>query len=303
MRAVAGGLRGYDYARTSGPYAAWLGAVARGLEVSDDPGVHSNLLWRQGNLARRAGDLELALVAAEAQGAHDAARGEDRDAALAAGLRADILQARGQLDEALRIRREEELPVYERLGDVRSKAITMGQIADIHEARGQLDEAHRIRRDEELPVYERLGDVRSKAVAMGKIADILQARGQLNEALRIRREEELPVYERLGDVRERAVTMGKIAIVLRARGQFDEALRIYREEVLPVRQSLGDSFGVLVIQTNLAIALLRTRKPEHRPEALTLLTTALKSAVDLNFPVEVEWIRGLFRQLGLPAPH
>ena len=38
------------------------------------------------------------------------------------GKIADILQTRGELDEALRIRREEELPVYERLGDVRSSA-------------------------------------------------------------------------------------------------------------------------------------------------------------------------------------
>jgi hypothetical protein len=53
------------------------------------------------------------------------------------GKIADILQARGQLDEALRIYQEEELPVYERLGDVRAKAITMGKIAGILQARGQ----------------------------------------------------------------------------------------------------------------------------------------------------------------------
>ena len=89
------------------------------------------------------------------------------------GQIADILQSRGDLDGALRIRREEELPVYERLGDVRSRAVTMGQIADILQSRGDLDGALRIRREEELPVYERLGDVRSRAVTMGKIADIL----------------------------------------------------------------------------------------------------------------------------------
>jgi phosphopentomutase len=56
------------------------------------------------------------------------------------GRIADILKARGQLDEALRIYQEEELPVYERLGDVRSKAITMGRIADILQARGLEDQ-------------------------------------------------------------------------------------------------------------------------------------------------------------------
>ena len=35
------------------------------------------------------------------------------------GQIANVLSSRGELDEALRIRREEELPVYERLGDVR----------------------------------------------------------------------------------------------------------------------------------------------------------------------------------------
>jgi len=125
----------------------------------------------------------------------------------AMGKVADTLQARGLLDKALRIRREEQLPVFEQLGDMRSRAITLGKIADILQMRGELDEALRIRREEELPVYERLGDVRSRAVTLGQIADILQARGELDEALRIRREEQLPVFERLGDIRERAVTL------------------------------------------------------------------------------------------------
>ncbi len=135
------------------------------------------------------------------------------------GKVADILQARGELDEALRIRREEQLPVFERLGDVRSRAVTMGKVADILQARGELDEALRIRREEELPVYERLGDVRSRAVTMGKVADILQARGELDEALRIRREEELPVYERLGDVRSLLVGRAHLALLYLQRSQ------------------------------------------------------------------------------------
>lgn len=35
---------------------------------------------------------------------------------------------------------KEQLPVYERPGDVRSRAVTMGKIADILHARGELDE-------------------------------------------------------------------------------------------------------------------------------------------------------------------
>jgi tetratricopeptide (TPR) repeat protein len=144
------------------------------------------------------------------------------------GQIADILQARGQLDEALKIRQEDELPVYEWLGDVRSRAVTIGKIADILQARGQLDEALKIRNEEQLPVYERLGDVRSRAVTMGKIADIL---GQLDEALKIRQEDELPVYERLGDVRALLVGRANLAITLLTRGgegDRDEARRLLR---------------------------------------------------------------------------
>jgi tetratricopeptide (TPR) repeat protein len=188
----------------------------------------------------RAGDT----VAAETliQGAHTRfqAAGDARAAAIAAGQIADILERRGETDEALRIRCEEMLPVFERLGDVRERAVTMGRIADILQDRSKTDEALRFRREEELPVFERLGDVRERAVTMGRIADILQARGETDEALRIRREEQLPVFERLGDVRERAVTMGRIADILQDRGETDEALRIRREEELPVYERLGD---------------------------------------------------------------
>ncbi len=140
----------------------------------------------------------------------------------------------------MRIRREEVLPVFEKLGDVRSRAITLGKIADILVNEGQLDEAMRIRRQEELPVFEKLGDVRERAITLGQIADILAKKGQLDEAMRIRREEELPVYEKLGDVRSRAVTLGKIADILVKKGQLDEAMRIRRQEVLPVYEKLGD---------------------------------------------------------------
>jgi tetratricopeptide (TPR) repeat protein len=52
-----------------------------------------------------------------------------RECAFTVGTRADILQARGQLDEALRIREQEELPVYEKLGDVRSLLVGRTKLA------------------------------------------------------------------------------------------------------------------------------------------------------------------------------
>lgn len=206
------------------------------LEPNMPDDMRVELALEMGNLAVGIGNY------ADAEQAYrNAARvtTDERLRAIAKAGIADILQARGQFDEALRIRRDEVLPVFDRLGDARERAMTIGKIADILQARGNLDEVLRIRRDEILPVFDRLGDVRSRAVAMNKIADILQAQGELDEAQRIRREEVLPVFERLGDLRERAITMGRIADILQARGELDEALRIRREEELPVFDHLG----------------------------------------------------------------
>ncbi len=163
-----------------------------------------------------------------------------------------LYQFTGDLDEALRIRRDVQLPIYQRLGDVRDIAVTMGQIADILQQRGQTDEALRIRIEEELPVFEQLGDMGAKAVTMGKIADILQQRGQTDEALHIYSEECNLVHEHLGNVRGKAVTMGKIADILQQRGQIEESLRIRREEQLPAFERLGDVRGKAVAMSKIA---------------------------------------------------
>jgi tetratricopeptide (TPR) repeat protein len=111
------------------------------------------------------------------------AAGSDKEAAVTWGRIGDIAEARGELDEALRIRREVELPVYERLGDVREVAVTWGRIGDIAEARGELDEALRIRREVELPVYERLRDMRSIAAVKWNMAQVGLARGDYGSAV------------------------------------------------------------------------------------------------------------------------
>ena len=91
--------------------------------------------------------------------------GEQHARAVTAGQIANILKARGMLDEALRIHKEERLPVFRRRGDEREHAVTMGQIAEILETRGETDEALRIYQEEVIPVLERLGDERDRATA------------------------------------------------------------------------------------------------------------------------------------------
>jgi len=217
-----------------------LDLLERGLKIQSDNTIAMALIAVDHATAIKADDPEKALKTLKDAAALFKEVGHEESYAGTMGRIADILTACGDLDEALRIRTEEELPVYERLGDVRSKAVAMGKIAIILSAHGKADEALQILQKEVLPIFERLGDVRSKAVTMGKIADILTVCGEIDEALRIRTEEELPVYEGLGDVREKAIAMGRIADILADRGELDEALHIFSQEELPVYERLGD---------------------------------------------------------------
>ena len=225
---------------------------------------------------------------------------DDGVAAWSAGCVANIYQSRGELDAALRIREEDELPVYERLGDVRNLAFTKGKIADIYQSRGELDAALRIREEEVLPVCERLGDVRGVAVIKGKIADIYQLRGELDAALRIREEDELPVYERLGDVREVAITKGKITDIYQLRGELDAALLIREEEVLPVYKRLGDVRNALVCRANMAMILLGRHRPGDRSRALALLRNAHAAAVRMKIPEATQIQQVIHTHWGTP---
>ena len=80
------------------------------------------------------------------------------------GIIADIAYDRGELDEALRIRREIELPAFERLGDTRETAVTWGKIADIAYRRGELGEAAELQH-KRLEVNKQLGDLDGIAAA------------------------------------------------------------------------------------------------------------------------------------------
>jgi hypothetical protein len=72
--------------------------------------------------------------------------GDVRERAVTMGSIADILQGRGDLDEALRIERGECLPVFERLDDVRERAASMTRIADILYRRGAPEDGAEIER-------------------------------------------------------------------------------------------------------------------------------------------------------------
>ncbi|MEY2246489.1 CHAT domain-containing protein, partial [Streptomyces sp. BF23-18] len=228
-----------------------------------DPADHAAVLYDHANRLITRGEIAQAekLLHQARQLFTDA--GNTPSAAIVWGQIADILQQRGEVDETLRIRREIELPVYERIGDTRSTAVTWGRIADILQRRGEVEEALRIHREVALPAFKRIGDTSSVAVTWGKIADILQQQGEVEEALRIRREVELPTFKRIGDTRSVAITWSKIADILQQRGEVEEALRIHREVALPAFKRIGDTRSVAVTWGQISDILRRRGEVEE----------------------------------------
>jgi len=232
------------------------------------------LLLEQARLHEGLGELDQSMHTANEALKLSRQWNDQRHAAMAHGQIADVLQTRGDLNKALKIHKEEELPIYEKLGDVYAHTVSLGRIADIYQVNGDLNEAFRIRMQEQLPVYEKLGEVRARAVTMGKIADILESKGSLDEALKIRMEEEIPVFKKLGDTHEYTVSMAKIADVFQARGDLDEALLLLNDKVLPSFKDLGDVRSHAVAMGKIANILqargsfdeaLRIRQEEELP--------------------------------------
>ncbi|MBV8657860.1 MAG: tetratricopeptide repeat protein [Burkholderiales bacterium] len=287
--------QGEDFAKMMGPNDAWRVLCEHLLKESRDWDDQGALLHVLGELYLTAGEPGKALDAARKSQGICLAHGATKNAAIAAGVIVDILFLQGQLDEALRICREQMLLVFEALGDKRERAVTMGKIADILQQQGQLDEALRIYQ-EQIQVFKAPEDKQERAVAMGKIADILQQQDRFEEALLIYHKEVLSVCEMVGDVRERAVTMGKIADVLFQQGQLDESLHIRREKQLPVYEALGEMRSLLVCRTSLAITLAERGIPEDKPEIADLLHKAYATALTMKLP-EVQRIEEIYKYI------
>ena len=100
-----------------------IGALAAMLEQTNDAETRWPLLLELADLNKSIGELDRAKAALDQALPLAQTLSDDGFAkAITLGRVADVLYVRGELDEALRIRRDELLPVYEKLGDVRSRA-------------------------------------------------------------------------------------------------------------------------------------------------------------------------------------
>ncbi len=225
---------------------------------------------------------------------------DQREQALTLGVIGDIYDQRGDLDTALEIREDKQLPIYEKIGDNRAEAVTVAKIANIHYQRGELDKAL-TELEEAVTIFDRLGNTRDKAVTMGKIADIYYQRGEWDKALVIRQNEQLPVFERLGDSRSKAVTMGQIADIHYQRGEWDKALAIRQNEQLPVFERLGDSRSKAVAMVKIATILWQQNPEANADSVCDYLNQALAIFQSMKLPREIAFVEEKLAEIDVPT--
>jgi tetratricopeptide (TPR) repeat protein len=151
-------------------------------EASLDPVELRLFYFELGNHRLMRGDSEGAQTAYTRMGELAAAHGDEHSVAVTQGKIADILFDCGQLDEALRILKEEVLSAFTRLGAVREIAVTQGRIAQILSKRGDLNGALEL--DQALlAAYRKLQDQNGIAAALWDIAQIERKQEKWSEAI------------------------------------------------------------------------------------------------------------------------
>ncbi len=267
LRAVTVGA---DYIGRRGPFQAWVGFLKRVL--AQDLGLEDRcrVLHALNRAAFQGGLLDTALEAAEEL--------SQREIARVRGQVAEVLAAKGEHDQALAIRRGEELPIYQRLNDARCQAEVQSRIADSLVAQGDLDGALAVLQNAVLPVLARPADARERAGVQERIAGILTLKGEQGQALGLY-EAQVPVYEQLRLNSELASILGRIADLLFTQGRWDEALTVRRDRQLPLCEQLGDIRELTVCRTKLGILYL---VKSDRKRAGEILCTALRDASRLG---------------------
>jgi tetratricopeptide (TPR) repeat protein len=134
-----------------------------------------------------------------------AALGDKRSHAVVMGKLADILQQRGETDEALRIRTEECLPVFERIQDIDGIANVRYRCAQDRLARGGLEqgEGQTIYNElaESFVLLTKLQRVDGIAVVGSLLGQFLAAAGHRDDALAVL-EQSATAFERIGQLNQ-----------------------------------------------------------------------------------------------------
>jgi tetratricopeptide (TPR) repeat protein len=228
--------------------------VRLAYEQMDDRKEAALILGNIAQLNWQLGDTEQALNQLKTALAALMALNDWRSQAVMLHRIADIQKERGEFDEALRLRQQEELPIYLRLGDVRSQSATLGGIADILLQMGKLPAAkatieQALTLGEQSLGPEHLGTIRNVI----RLGDVLQAQGNWPGA-RAAFEKMLALSERAFGpahpvVAESANILGILLVEMGdldgAQTALQRALALYEQTVGPYHHSVAIVLGNL----------------------------------------------------------
>lgn len=171
--------------------------------VSGEGADHAGALLYLARRHQQLGAIEAARKAFAAAAAGFLDVGQEREWAIARSGVADILQARGELDEALSLH-EQRLPIAQKMGDIDNLAHTRFSLARIRLQRGdhQSGGIQQIYEDlaESFGINLKLGRPDGISVVGVLLAQVLTMGGQKDQALQILEHVE-SAYNKLGDAK------------------------------------------------------------------------------------------------------
>ena len=202
-------------------------------------------------VARRIGELEDAFRISKQDEAFHAGC-SDREALdvlhRSYGNQALILQAWGQLEEALALFKKVEVICLE-LDDKDNLGLSYGNQALILQDWGRLEEALTLLKQQEAICLE-LGDKDGLQASYGSQATILFSWGRLEEALALLKQKEAICLE-LGNKNSLGISYGNQALILKAWGRLEEALALHKKEET-ICLELGNKDGLQASDGNQA---------------------------------------------------
>jgi len=219
--------------------------------------------------------------------------GDTREQIVTKSRMADVLEKRGELDQAFNMR--EYLPLS-RLQDDRLKAIMLTRLAELQRERGELDDVAEIYSWHVLPIFEGLGDERAVAITKARIGE-LQGHSDEYDIL-FQENKRLELFESIGDAREIALTWAKIGNEQARRNEVDAAISIYEKHVLPRLWDSRNLNDLVVARWYLASHLLRRAATGDRTKARKQLCVALREARKMQL-ARVNQIQQTLREHGL----
>jgi tetratricopeptide (TPR) repeat protein len=224
---------------------------------------------------------------------------DERLLAISMSLRASALYLRGEVDEALRIRKEQS-SVFERLGDEREAARVRGHIAGHLATLGDLKESLRLRLEGELPVYERLGLGEEAALTHVNVGELMSNLGSHVEAF-AHLERARDWFDQQGSIGNQVLARVGLSLAHLRAGNHQGALR-EAGAALSIAESTREPAYLLRAADQMVSLLLRLRRVAEARAVHERVATLLAEDARWDALNQLDQLRATIDRASAPAP-